>query len=74
MGGIPELVKNNESGLIYKYNDVDELVDKMKKLFDDKQFANKLGNNAKEQAKKSYSKEVYYDKIIKIYTELTKER
>lgn len=74
MGGIPELVKNKESGLIYKYNDVDELVDKMKKLFDDKQFANKLGNNAKKQAEMSYSKEVYYDKIIKIYAELVKER
>ncbi len=74
IGGISELVKNDENGLTYKFDDVNELADKMKKLFEDKPLANRLGNTAKEQAIKLYSKDVYYKKIIKIYTELIKER
>ena len=46
----------------------------MKMLFEDKQLANTLGDNAKKQAIKLYSKDIYYEKIIKIYSELTKGR
>lgn len=67
LGGIPELVKNNESGLIYTYNKPKELQEKMKTLFENKELADELGKNAKQIAKKEYSKESYYNKIINIY-------
>lgn len=67
LGGIPELVKNNESGLIYTYNKPKELQEKMRALFENKELADELGKNAKQIAKKEYSKESYYNKIINIY-------
>lgn len=67
LGGIPELVKNNESGLIYTYNKPKELQEKMRVLFENKELADELGKNAKQIAKKEYSKESYYNKIINIY-------
>lgn len=70
IGGIPELVKNNENGLTYKYDSTEELSQKMKKLFDNKELTIKMGQNAKENAKKLYSKEIHYNKIIKIYQKL----
>jgi glycosyltransferase involved in cell wall biosynthesis len=70
IGGIPELVKNEKSGLTYKYDDVDELADKMKTLFDNKNLVNQYGENAKKQAKNEYGKEEYYQKIIGIYERL----
>ncbi len=70
IGGIPELVKNNENGLIYKYDNIDELSEKMQQFFENTDLTNKMGQNAKENAKKLYSKEIYYDKIIKIYQKL----
>lgn len=67
IGGIPELVRDNENGFIYKYDDVDELSLKMKKLFEDNILVKKFGENAKEIAKVQFSKEKYYKKLIKVY-------
>lgn len=74
IGGIPELVQNQYTGMTYKFDNIEELSNNMKVLFNDKELAEKLGNNAKEQAKKLYTKNLYYDKIIKIYTDLIKEK
>ena len=74
IGGIPELIENNKSGLIYQYNDIDELKDKMKTLFKNQDLVNEFGKYAKEQASKLYSKEVYYKKINDIYIFLIKYR
>ena len=67
IGGIPEMVINNENGLTYKYNDVKELEEKMKNLFNDLELREKFGKNAKKFAIKEYSPENYYEKIKKIY-------
>lgn len=67
IGGIPELVQNDRSGITYKYDDVNELADKMKELFYNEDLVKEFGNNAKEDANKLYGKEKYYSEIIKIY-------
>lgn len=67
LGGIPELVKNDKTGLIYHYKDEEALKDKMNELFENKDLAKKLGNVAKDYARNEFSKENYYKKIIKIY-------
>ena len=68
LGGIPELVKNEENGLIYKYNDINQLAEAMRKLYYDKDLRDAYGKNAKEYAKKEYDQERYYKKIMEIYT------
>ena len=73
IGGIPELVKDKKSGLIYKYDDIDDLTNKMKVLFEDEKLVEEYGKNAKEDAKKLYGKDVYYKKVINIYNELLKK-
>lgn len=72
IAGIPELVKDNHSGLIYKYDDINELADKMKILFENKNLAEEFGKNAKNDAKKFYEKDIYYKKIMDIYRNLVK--
>ena len=74
IGGIPELVKDKQSGLIYKYDDIEELTNKMHELFTNQKLAEKLGNNAKQQATKLYDSNTYYEKILEIYNQLLKER
>lgn len=73
IGGIPELVKNEETGLVYKYDDVQELAEKMKKLFENKNVLIQYGENAKRFANKVCNKEVYYEKLIKIYNDLLRK-
>jgi len=74
IGGIPELVLNNENGLIYKYDDIDELKEKMQTLFTNDELVNKFSKKAKEIAKEQYAKENYYKKLINIYKKLIKEK
>ena len=70
IAGIPELVKDGENGLLYEYNNTDELANKMMKLFENENLAKQFGDNAKKMAQKLYAKETYYDKIEEIYTKL----
>lgn len=70
IGGIPELVQNGENGFTYEYSNIIELAKKMKELFTNEEIVKKLGENAKINAKKTYAKDIYYDKIIKIYNGL----
>ena len=67
IGGIPEMVVNNENGLTYKFNDIQELEEKMRNLFCNGELAEKFGKNAKDFALREYSPENYYKKIEKIY-------
>ncbi len=67
IAGIPELVKNNRNGFIYKYDDVLELSEKMKILFSDEKLVKEFGKNAKEDATNLYGKEKYYSNILRIY-------
>lgn len=66
IAGIPELVVNNENGFTYKYDDVNELAEKMNILFKDENLVKKFGKKAKELSKQ-YDKEEYYKKIERIY-------
>ena len=70
IAGIPELVKDNRSGFIYKYDDINDLADKMRILFEDRNLAEEFGKNAKMDAKELYAKDVYYKKIMDIYENL----
>ena len=45
----------------------------MEKLIKDKELSKKLGENAKIKAIKSFSKEKYYDNIIKVYKGVIKK-
>lgn len=74
IGGIPELVENEKSGFLYKYNDIDELKEKMLKLFENEQLAKEQSRKAKEIFKQKYTDEIYYKKLIKIYEKLIEEK
>ena len=74
IGGIPELVKDKENGLIYRYNSSSELETKMKLLFENQELVEEYGTKAKKIAQKEYSREKYYNKIIKIYEDVLGEK
>lgn len=72
MGGIPELVIDNENGFIY--NTVDELTEKMNVLFENEDLVKQFSKKSKELAKQNYDREVYYNKLKQIYDKVIKER
>ena len=70
IGGIPELIKDNKTGLLFKINDINELANKINILFKNDELIIKMQIEARKQAKAEYSKDVYYSKIMNIYNEL----
>ena len=67
IGGITELIENNKTGYIYNYKNINDLSEKLEKIFEEKEVIKKLNKNAKEEAKKIFEKEKYYNEIMKVY-------
>ena len=71
MGGIPELVNDNENGFIY--DTISELTEKMNLLFENKKLVKQFSKKSKELATEKYDREVYYQKLKKIYDKVIEE-
>lgn len=66
IGGIPELIKEGFNGLLFKSGDIDDLEYKVEQMFNTS-FDSKA---IMDDARKNYSSEIYYEKLIKIYEEI----
>ncbi|MDD5043044.1 MAG: glycosyltransferase [Patescibacteria group bacterium] len=73
LGGIPELVKENITGLLFTAGDFSELRDKIKSLYSQPRLAEEMGRRARKLAEEQNNPEDHYQKIIFIYEELRKK-
>lgn len=71
VGGIPELIKDNYNGLVYDFDNVNELASKIKFLWDNNSVAINMGQKAKLVSDKNFNDEVFYNNIINIYNKHT---
>jgi len=67
IGGIPELVKDNDTGLTFSSGDVTELRSKIMQLIKHPDMIQRMGRNARNLVEKELNDEVHYNKLIKIY-------
>jgi len=74
MGGIPELVSDSETGLIFESGSAGDLADKINLLLDNPELTAAFGENARRKFEISFSKEQHYKKILDIYKELIESR
>ena len=70
VGGIPELVKNNETGLLVPANNPQKLAESVNKLLENKQNANQLANSGYEFIIKNMTWNVILPKYIEFYENL----
>ncbi|MBU0706800.1 glycosyltransferase family 4 protein [Patescibacteria group bacterium] len=66
VGGIPELVREGETGYLYKLGSVEGLRGKINDIIKDKEKTVQMGKGAFEFVKQ-FSPENYYEKLIKVY-------
>jgi len=66
IGALPEIVKNNETGLLFKSGDINELSNKIKELAQNENLRNYLGQNGFNFVQ-NFSPENYLKKIVEIY-------
>lgn len=71
MGGIPELIKNGETGLIFKSKDKQDLKNKILELWNDKEKIKRFSENCKEVEFETL--ESYWLKMMNCYEDCKKE-
>ncbi|MFH4931095.1 glycosyltransferase family 4 protein [Staphylococcus cohnii] len=68
--GARDTVINGKTGFIVEKNDVDSIVEKIELLINDDNYRKKLGENGKERVEKSFSNEIIWEDMEKLYTNL----
>jgi len=68
IGGIPELVKDWETGLTFTSGDAVDLNSKIKLMIDNKDRLPDMGKNARIFVEKELSAEIHYNRLMDIYT------
>ncbi len=67
VGGIPELIKDTERGLIFEMGDTDDLCSTIKYLLNNPDLVQEMGKNAKDFVTRELSAEMHYKKLLEIY-------
>lgn len=70
IGGIPELIRDSLTGLLFEPGNPKALKEKIVKLWNDKDLVNELGKNARHHAYKLYNFENHWNKIESVIKQL----
>ena len=71
-GGIPTIVKNNQTGILVNERNENELANAIIKILSDRKLSQKLSNNGIKCVKNNYSWEIVAEKFDEMYKKLEK--
>ena len=69
VGGIPELMKNNETGFLIEKSDHQTLIEKLELILNDSQKASNLGKTGKEFVSSNFSWKIVAKSFVSIANE-----
>lgn len=69
-GGIPEIIKNGETGLLFDEEDVGQLVTHIETFINDKELYQRLILQGRKDVEDNYSIDVICHKLMKVYSSL----
>lgn len=64
IGGLPEVVEDGVTGLLFEPGNTDELAEKIGYLWDRPQLCRRMGEAGRERVRREYSPERYYDRFM----------
>ena len=67
IGGLPEVVEHDRTGLLFTPDNVDELVDHIRSLWDSPDLCRRLGQSGFEKARQMYGKQQLYNNLLEVY-------
>lgn len=67
IGGLPELVDDGVTGLLFEPGNSKDLANKMKLLWENPDLCRQMGMAGREKAIREYSEDVYYKRLIAVY-------
>jgi len=69
IGGIPELIKHSETGLLFEHGNAKDLANKIECLLNRPDKIIKMGQNALKIIREKFNADEHYKKLIKIYVQ-----
>jgi glycosyltransferase involved in cell wall biosynthesis len=72
VGGIPEIIVDNETGLLVSPGNAAELADTILRLVHDPALAKEMGNKARQHVEKVFAPERYYAEFLALYDRFAK--
>lgn len=73
IGSIPEIVTNNECGLLFEPGNIEMIKVQILKYWNNRNIVIEHGKNAYNKIFKFYCEDIYYEKLIKLYKETINE-
>lgn len=70
VGGIPEIVKHKENGILVEPNNVDELIDAIMYMLENKEEAENMGKEGAKVISEKFRLEIVVDELERIYEEV----
>ena len=70
IGGIPEIVEHNKTGLLFEPENVQQFKECIIKYYNNPELAIKHGQNGYQKAIVQYTEDKYYNELIKVYEEV----
>jgi len=67
MGGLPEIVEDGETGLLFEAGNSEDLAYKMKLLWENPTLCRQMGQAGREKVIREYGEDVYYNRLMAVY-------
>jgi glycosyltransferase involved in cell wall biosynthesis len=73
LGAIPEIVKNEKTGLLFEAGNIKDLANKINLMLANKERTREMGKQGQKKIELEHRPEQYYEKLIKIYNLLKRK-
>ena len=73
LGSIPTIIKDGYNGILFKPNNIEDLINKIKWALSNEEKCNQIKENAKKEFNEKYTEEVNYNILKKIYEDAIEE-
>ena len=70
IGGFPEIVEDGKNGLLVTMGDHQDLIEKIKYIWENPNIAREMGENGFQKLTREYSPDTYYDKLMNVYRQV----
>jgi len=67
IGGLPEVVEDGVTGLLFEPGDSEQLAQKMKLMWENPELCRRMGHAGRDKAIHEYSEDIYYRRLITVY-------
>lgn len=67
IGGLPEIVDDGETGLLFEPGDVGDLTEKIRYLWERPDLCQQMGEAGRQKALREYSADTYYERLMGAY-------